>query len=97
MTTTTLTETQAQCDQPSVPYKLRATSKWVSKSFKERNIWEHLASVDIASKKCYEVQPKNPNQPPVHNIWLERLWLILTISPALIIQALWYYFVPKDN
>jgi sterol desaturase/sphingolipid hydroxylase (fatty acid hydroxylase superfamily) len=94
---TTLTETGIQHNQPSTTYKLRATSKWVEKSFRERNLWEHLAAIDLASKKCYEVQPKNPNAPPTHNIWLERLWLIYAISPALIIQALWYHFVPEDN
>jgi sterol desaturase/sphingolipid hydroxylase (fatty acid hydroxylase superfamily) len=97
MATTTLTEPEALYDQPPVTYKLRATSKWVSKSFKQRNIWEHIAAIDIASKKCYEVQPKNPNSPPIHNIWIERVFLICTISPALIIQALWYHFIPEDN
>ncbi|CAF1210756.1 unnamed protein product [Rotaria sordida] len=104
--TTTLTKTETAAfineieaiyEEPSIAYKLRATSTWVTKSFKERTILERLASIDLASQKCYQVQPKNPNPPPIHNIWLERLWLTCTISPALIIQALWYHFVPKDN
>ncbi|CAF1188754.1 unnamed protein product [Rotaria sordida] len=104
--TTTLTKTETAAfineieaiyEEPSIAYKLRATSTWVTKSFKERTVLERLASIDLASRKCYQVQPKNPNPPPIHNIWLERLWLTCTISPALIIQALWYHFVPKDN
>jgi sterol desaturase/sphingolipid hydroxylase (fatty acid hydroxylase superfamily) len=94
---TTLTETETQDNQPSTTYKLRATAKWVNKSFTERNLWENLAAIDLASKKCYEVQPKNPNAPPTHNLWFERLWLIYAISPSLILQALWYYFIPEDN
>jgi sterol desaturase/sphingolipid hydroxylase (fatty acid hydroxylase superfamily) len=94
---TTLTETETQDNQPSTTYKLRATTKWVNKSFTERNLWENLAAIDLASKKCYEVQPKNPNAPPTHNLWFERLWLIYAISPSLIVQALWYYFIPEDN
>ncbi|CAF3462531.1 unnamed protein product [Rotaria sp. Silwood1] len=96
-TTAFLNELEAIYDEPSVTYKIRTTSKWVAKSFKERSILERLASIDLASRKCYQVQPKNPNPPPIHNIWLERLWLTCTISPALIIQALWYHFIPKDN
>jgi len=95
--TTILTETETQQNEIATTYKLRATAKWVKKSFWERNLWENLTAIDLASKKCYEVQPKNPNVPPTHNLWLERLWLVYAISPALIIQALWYHFVPEDN
>ena len=95
--TTTLTQTETRQNPLILPNKRRATAKWVEKSFRERNIWENLASIDLASKKCYEVQPKNPHVPPTHNLWLERLWLVLNISPALIIQALWYRFVPEDS
>jgi sterol desaturase/sphingolipid hydroxylase (fatty acid hydroxylase superfamily) len=103
--TTTLTKTETAeflndietiYEQP-VTYQLRASSKWVTKPFKERSLWERLATVDLASKKVYTVQPKNPNAPPVHNIWIERFWLLYTISPALIIQALWYRFVPENS
>ena len=92
MTTTTVTENPVE-----ISYKLRATAKWVTKSFWERNIFEHLAAIDLASDKCYKVQPKNPNAPPVHNVWRERLWLLLHISPPLIIHALWYHLVPEDS
>ncbi|UJR24854.1 hypothetical protein I4U23_006223 [Adineta vaga] len=94
--TTTATITSIE-NQPSTTYKLRATSKWVTKSFWERNFWENVASIDLASKKCYEVQSKNPDAPPMHNLWWERFWLILAISPALIFQALWYHFVPETS
>ena len=96
-TTTTLTERNELVDQSSVPYKLRATSTWINKPFRQRNLFEHLAAIDLASKKCYEIQPKNVNAPPTHNIWIERLWLLFTIPPALIIQYLWYHFVPEDK
>ena len=82
MSLTTLTETEHETNQASATYKLRATAKWVKKSFWERNLWENLASIDLASKKCYEVQPKNPNAPPTHNLWPERLWLVYAISPS---------------
>ena len=103
MSTLTKTETEEFLNdietiykQP-VTYQLRASSKWVTKSFKERNFFERLASLDLASKKNYIVQPKNLNPPPMHNIWFERFWLCCTISPALIIQALWYYVLPEDS
>ena len=51
----------------------------------------------MAIQKSYTVQPANPKAPPVHNIWLERLWLCWVISPALLIQALWYRLVPNDH
>ncbi|CAF2508754.1 unnamed protein product [Rotaria sp. Silwood2] len=97
MTTTTTALIETQYNQSSTTYKLHAMSKWVNKAFQERNIWENLASIDLASKKCYEIQRKNSNAPPIHNIWFERLWLIYAISPALIVQALWYHFIPQDN
>ncbi|CAF1035020.1 unnamed protein product [Adineta ricciae] len=93
---TTVTSTQSEI-RPSAAYKLRATAKWVEKPFWKRNPFEHLAAIDLASKKCYEVQPKNPNAPPAHNVWWERLWLSLAIPPPLIFHALWYYFVPETN
>ena len=93
--TVTLTEFEGR--QASVTYKLRATAKWVSKSFRERTFFENVAAIGLASEKCYEVQPKNITTPPIHNIWFERLWLLLTISPPLIIQALWYHFIPENS
>ena len=77
--------------------QLRGSSKWVNKTFQERTIFERFASIDLASKKVYTLKKRNPNPPPVHNIWLERLWLCLVVPPALIIQALWYAFVPETS
>ena len=77
MTTITLTQTKTQQNPIIVSNRRRAAAKWVEKSFLERNLWENLASIDLASKKCYEVQPRNPNAPPTHNIWLERLMVNL--------------------
>jgi sterol desaturase/sphingolipid hydroxylase (fatty acid hydroxylase superfamily) len=103
--TTTLTKTETTeflkeieeiYEQP-VAYQLRASSKWVAKPFQERTTFERLATLDLASKKVYAIKPKNPNPPPEHNIWLERLWLSWTIPPALILQSLWYYLVPETS
>lgn len=77
--------------------QLRASSKWVTKRFQDRSLFERLATIELASKKVYSLKPANPNPPPVHNIWRERVWLILTISPALIIQNLWYQFIPQTS
>lgn len=95
--TTTITENKESFEQSFATYKLRATSAWVEKPFHKRTLFEHLASIDLASKKNYQVQPKNPNAPPTHNIWWERLWLLINIPPALIIQCLWYKFVPEES
>lgn len=95
--TRTITTTEETVDRSFVSYKLRATSTWIEKPVRKRNLFEHLAAIDLASKKCYEVQPKNPHVPPTHSIWLERFWLVCNISPALIIQHLWYHFVPEDK
>ena len=81
----------------TVNYKLRATASWVKKPFKQRSFWERLATLDLASDKCYVVQPQNPNPPPNLNVWRERLWLVITIAPALLIQALWYYVIPETS
>jgi sterol desaturase/sphingolipid hydroxylase (fatty acid hydroxylase superfamily) len=81
----------------TVTYKLRATANWVKKSYKKRNFWERIATLELASDKCYVVQPQNPNPPPNHSGWSERLWLAVMIAPALIIQALWYYIIPETS
>lgn len=93
--TSTITETQSVSNDSSL--KLRPTATWVHKSFRQRTFFEHLASIDLASEKCYEIQPQNPRTPPTHNIWIERLWLLIVIPPALIIQSLWYHFVPESS
>ncbi|CAF0915549.1 unnamed protein product [Adineta ricciae] len=95
-TTEFLSEIEAIYEQP-LAYRLRASSKWVSKPFKERNFFEKVASIELANKRNYEVQPKNPKPPPIHNIWIERFWLCYTIPPALIIQRLWYYLVSETS
>ncbi|CAF1180266.1 unnamed protein product [Adineta steineri] len=95
-TTEFVNEIEAIYEQP-VTYKLRASSTWVTKPNKERTIFESLATIDLADKKNYTVQPKNPNPPPVHSIWLERFWFFYTVSPPLFIHALWYYIVPENN
>ena len=92
--TNTLTETTTE---QNYTHKLRATATWVNKTFWERSAFENLVAIDLASKKCYEIQPKNSQAPPVHNMWLERLWLLIAIPPALLIQSAWYYFVPEDK
>ncbi len=87
-----------QCQiSSSVTYKLRATANWVKKPFKERNFWERLASLDLASDKCYIVQVQNSNPPPKLSVWQERLWLTMMIAPALMIQAFWYYITPETS
>ena len=105
MSTSTLTKTESpeflkeieEIYEKPVAYQLRASSTWVTKSFKERSFYERLATIDLASKKVYELKEKNPNKPPVHSVWKERLWLLFVIPPALIIQALWYHFVPETS
>ena len=87
-----LTETTSNMN-----YKLRATANWVKKPFKKRNFWEKVATLDLASDKCYVVQPKNPNPPPTINVWVERFWLLRYIAPALLIQSLWYHLVPETS
>ena len=77
--------------------ELRPTPAWIKKSFHERNIWERLATIELASDKCYKVQPRNPHPPPKLSPWSERLWLTSAIAPALIMQALWYHFVPATS
>ncbi|CAF1078328.1 unnamed protein product [Adineta steineri] len=81
----------------NVTYKLRATANWVQKPYQQRNFWERLATLDLASDKCYVVQPQNTNPPRNLNVWRERLWLTVMIAPALIIQALWYYIIPENS
>ena len=81
----------------TVTYKLRETVNWVKKPFKKRNFWERLATLDLASDKCYVVQPQNPNPPPDLHVWRERRWLTTNIAPALIIQALWYRIIPVTS
>ncbi|CAF1609523.1 unnamed protein product [Rotaria magnacalcarata] len=85
--------------QPSAPvtYKLRTAANWVKKPFKNRNIWERLATLDLASDRCYIVQPQNPNPPPKLSVWQERVWLAIMIAPALMIQALWHHMVPENS
>lgn len=97
MITTTLTEYETNNNQPETSYKLRATANWVNKSFWQRSFFENLAAIDLASDKCYKVQPKNPNTPPIHGLWRERLWLLLNVPLPLIIHALWYYLVPENS
>jgi hypothetical protein len=75
----------------------RATTHWVRKSFCERNIWERLATLELASEKCYQVQPRNPHPPPIMNVWYERGWLTIHIAPALLLQTLWYHLVPTQS
>lgn len=77
--------------------ELRATPAWIKKSFRERNVWERLATIELASDKCYKLQPRNPHPPPKLSPWRERLWLTSAIAPALIMQALWYHFVPATS
>ena len=73
------------------------TPNWVKTPYKKRNFWQRIATIALASEKCYVVQPRNANLPPKMSVWGERLWLILNIAPALIIHALWYYIVPETN
>ena len=77
--------------------ELRPTPAWIKKSFRERNVWERLATIELASDKCYTVQPRNPSPPPKLSPWRERLWLTSAIAPALIMQALWYQCVPVTS
>lgn len=76
--------------------KLRASADWVKKPFEKRNLWQRIATIELATDKCYTVQPKNPNPPPKLSPLNERLWLTIHIAPALIIQSLWYYVVPES-
>jgi hypothetical protein len=45
-----LNEIETTYEQPVI-YQLRASSKWVTKSYKERSLLERLAKLDLANKK----------------------------------------------
>ena len=81
----------------AAPQSLRATVNWVKKPYHKRNFWQRLATIELASDKCYAVQPKNPNPPPKLSAWSERAWLTSGIAPPLIIQALWYFIVSETS
>ena len=106
----TITQTETVYEQPIEPKRkfepvwssvvvgnIRLTANWVKKPFRKRTFWERLATLDLASDKCYAIQPQNPKTPPNLSVWYERFWLATRIAPALIIQALWYYIIPESS
>ena len=81
----------------AVDYKIRPKPKWLERPYAKRNLWQRVATIELASEKCYMVQPKNPDPPPTMSAWRERCWLACHIAPALIIHVLWYQLVPESS
>lgn len=81
-------------------YGVRPKTTWHLKPAAERNLWEFIASMDLAPDVCYakrDTSEKLRGPPPTQPIWKENVFILTTASLAPLLHTAWNAAFPDHT
>lgn len=81
-------------------YGVRPKTTWHLKPAAERNLWEFIASMDLAPDVCYakrDTSEKLRGPPPTQPIWKENVFILTTTSLAPLLHTVWNVALPDHT